>query len=121
MKVSTTTIIFACISIAAILYIIRMAKDDRLGIRSAVLWFLLWLGIGFFSLFPEMLNALMKLAQMENRMFFIPLMAIFVLFLVVFNLSSRMDSMHRTVSTLAKEIALLKYQMEDEFEKPKSG
>ena len=115
MKLTTTTIIFACISITAILYTVRMVKRERIGIRSGLLWFLLWLAIGFFSLFPEMLKYVMHLAQMENRMFFIPLMAAFILFILVFNISSRMDNMQRTISKLVQEIALLKYQIESEY------
>ena len=90
-----------------------------MGIRSAIVWLLMWFGIGFFSLFPSLLNSIMRLAQMENRMFFILVLAVFLLFALVFNLSSRIDKMQTTLAKLIQEMAIMNYRM-DGFNEKKS-
>ncbi len=115
MKITPVTLIFVFCSLIAIYYTIGRLKKDTIGIRSAVIWFLLWLFIGFFSLFPNLLNAVMRIAQMENRMFFILITAVFILFALAFNLSSRIDHLQRNISRLIQEIAILN-QKNDEIQ-----
>ncbi len=107
MKITPITLIFVFSSAIAVYYTIGRLKKDTIGIRSAVIWFLLWLFIGFFSLFPSLLDAVMRIAQMEDRMFFILITAVFILFALVFNLSSRIDHLQRNISRLIQEIAVL--------------
>ena len=116
MKITSITLFFACFSVSAISYIITRIKRDLIGIRSAVMWLLTWLCIGFFSLFPGLLNWIMKLAQMESRMFFIIIVAIFVLFAVVFSLGSRIDKIERNLGRLIQEVAILNYRIGDRDE-----
>ncbi|MDY6954526.1 MAG: DUF2304 domain-containing protein [Thermodesulfobacteriota bacterium] len=110
MKISTFSILIASLSMVAIWIVLSRLKKDHVGIRSAAIWILLWFGIGFFCLFPGLLDAAMRFAQMQNRMFFILVSAVFVLFALVFNLASRMDRMQRDISRLIQEIALLNYK-----------
>ena len=112
MKTSTYSIFFAVLSIIAIYLILTRLKKDNMGIRSALIWMILWFGIGFFSLFPELLNMAMRFAQMENRMFFILVSAVFILFALVFNLNTRMDRMQRNISQLVQELSILNYRLE---------
>jgi len=113
MKITSTTIIFTFCSFAAIFFTFNNLKKDIIGIRSAVIWLLLWFGVGFFSLFPGLLSSAMHLAQMKNRMLFILVMAVFILFAILFNMSSKLDKMQRTSARLIQEIAILRYKMED--------
>ncbi|MDY6986978.1 MAG: DUF2304 domain-containing protein [Thermodesulfobacteriota bacterium] len=112
MKISTFSILIASLSMMAIWIVLTRLKKDRVGIRSAATWTVLWFGIGFFCLFPGLLDAAMRFAQMKNRMFFILVSAVFVLFALVFNLASRMDRMQRDISRLIQEIALLNYKVD---------
>ncbi len=84
-----------------------------MGIRSAIVWLLLWASIGFFSLFPNLLDPLMQLAMMKNRMFFILVVAIVIIYTLIFNLSSQMDKVRRTSARLIQEVSLLKHQLEN--------
>ncbi len=113
MKITTITIIFALVAVAEIVRTVIRVKREAIGIRSALVWLLMWAGIGFFSLFPGLLNAAMHLAQMENRMFFIMVVSLFILFAIIFNLNSRLDKIQRNVSKLVQEIAILNYKVED--------
>ena len=111
MKISSMTLFFSLLSLLAIWYTLNSLKKESMGIRSAVAWLLLWFGIGFFSLFPSLLNSVMRLSQMENRMFFILVLAVFILFALVFNLSSRIDRMQTTLARLVQEMAIMNYKV----------
>lgn len=113
MKISTYSIFFAVLSVIAIYLILTRLKKDNIGIRSALVWMILWSGIGFFSLFPELLNTAMHFAQMENRMFFILVSAVFILFALVFNLNTRIDRMQRDIARLVQELSMLNHRIDD--------
>jgi len=111
MKITAATIILASVSLLAIYISYLRIKSDTIGIRSAVVWVLLWISIGFFSIFPGLLDAAMSIVQMESRMFFILIFSVFILFALLFNLSSRVDAMQRNIAKLIQEIALLNSQL----------
>lgn len=121
MKITPVTLLFVFSSIIALYYTVGRLKKDTIGIRSAVIWFLLWLFIGFFSLFPKLLNAAMRIAQMENRMFFILITAVFILFALAFNLSSRIDHLQRNISRLIQEISILNAKLEKKKQDKKNS
>ncbi len=108
MKVTSITIFFALVSCISIWRILMNIKGDRIGIRSGMIWICLWLCIGLFALFPDLLDKLMVIAQMESRMFFLLVVAVFILFAVVFNLVSRIDTLQRNLSKIVQEMAIMK-------------
>jgi small membrane protein len=112
MKLTTASICLSFFSLIAIIYTLNSLRRDNLGIRSALVWFALWTGIGFFSLFPYLLNHIMHIAQMEDRMLFILIMAVFILFALLFKLGARMDKMQRTSARLVQEISILTHKTE---------
>lgn len=116
MKITSISLLFSFISLLAISFILNSLRRESMGIRSAIVWLLLWSGIGFFILFPSLLNSVMRLAQMENRMFFILVLAVFILFALVFNLSSRIDKVQRTLAKLVQEMAIRNYKIESKDE-----
>ena len=112
MKITTITIFFALVACLSVWRILINIKGERIGIRSGIVWMGLWLCIGFFSLFPDLLDKLMVVAQMESRMFFLLVVAVFILFALVFNLVSRIDTMQRDMSKIVREIAILNSHIE---------
>src|SRR6056297_1508117 len=113
MKLTPFGILFAVIATLAIIYVLQRLRRDAIGIRAAVTWLLLWLAIGFFSLFPTFLDTMMQLAQMENRVLFILLTAVLILFALVFNLSSRLDHQQRDIARLVQELSILNARLDD--------
>lgn len=116
MKITSISLLFSFLSLSAIVYTLNNLKKESMGIRSAIVWLLLWIAIGFFILFPSLLDSAMRLAQMENRMFFILIVAVFILFALVFNLSSKIDKLQRSLGKLVQEIAIMNYRMENKDE-----
>ena len=112
MKITIISITFFIISGLSIWQICLRIKKNQIGIRSALIWIGLWAGIGFFSLFPELLDTAVRLVQMKTRILFMLLVAVFVLFALVFNYASRMDNMQRNITKLTREIATLNFKLE---------
>ncbi len=79
MKLTPFSIFIVILSILAIALILTRLRKDAIGIRSATIWIMLWFGIGFFGLFPALLNTGMHVAQMGNRMIFVLVIAVFIL------------------------------------------
>lgn len=88
-----------------------------MSVRSTFLWVLMWAAIGMGSIFPSITDYFMGLAQMGNRMVFILLTAVFVLLILIFNLSSRLEKLQRDNMLMAQELAILRYRI-DSIEKP---
>ena len=110
MKITTITILFAVIAILETGRTFYRLKKDLIGLRSALVWILMWLAILVFSLFPHLLDQLMRVAQMQNRMFFLLVIAVFILYALVFNLTSRLDNMRRDLAKAIQALSLLGYQ-----------
>ena len=112
MKITILGILILVLSIVLILRSLLNIKRETMGFRSGVIWILMWSGIGFFSIFPEFLNRTMVMVQMKNRVLFILIIAVCVLFTIVFNLASKMDNIQQNLTKLAREIAIANYKLE---------
>ncbi|MFP4041083.1 MAG: DUF2304 domain-containing protein, partial [Desulfosudaceae bacterium] len=78
-----------------------------------MIWIAIWGSICVFGIFPDVLNVAMGLVQMQNRMFFILIIAVFILFALVFNQATQLDNMDRNIRRLVREVALLNYKLEN--------
>lgn len=120
MKLTSVTLFFAVFALGMIFNIVLRVKQERTGIRSALIWFFLWVFIGFFSLFPELLNWATRFAQMESRIIFVLLLAVFVLFAFMFSVTTRLDRMQRNIEKLVQEIALTNFKVETDHREEKN-
>ena len=107
MKLTPITILFVLFCVLFIALTVSRFRRDTIGIRAALLWVTLWFFIGLFSLFPSILDWIVRFAQMEVRIFFVLVVAVFMLFALVFNISSRLDKTERNIGKLVQELALL--------------
>ena len=92
---------------------LRLFARNRSAIRSTVLWTLIWIVIGVLGLFPVLIDMFMVGIQMRNRMFFLFMMAILILFAMLFQQSTRMEDLKRQISRVAQELALLRFDREN--------
>jgi len=108
MKLTIITLLIAVISVLEIARTLRRTRQDQLGVRPAVIWMGLWVGIGFFALFPDLLQTAVNLAQMEDRPFFITVVGLLVLFTLVFDQVTKTEKLRRDIVRLAQDNALLR-------------
>ena len=121
MKLTVMTIIIAALSCLQIIRIISKTRRDAIGIRPALIWILMWIAIGLGSLFPSAVDYFMQAAQMRDRMFFILLLSVLILFALVFNLASGHEKLQRDVSKLIQEVAILRYNMSESPQNKAAG
>ena len=96
----------------AIVLTLRLFARQRSSIRSTVLWILIWLSIGIFGAFPSLIDFVMMGAMMQNRMFFVFMVAILILFAMFFRQSSQNAEYKRQLNRLAQDVAVLRFENE---------
>ena len=121
MKLTTITIVIVIIALFGIVRILMRLSKDKIKIRAALVWLVIWSGVGFFSLFPTLLNGAMNLLQMENRLFFITLVGLLILFALVFGLTSELERTNWRVAKLVRENALLKHAVSKQKDESNSN
>ena len=113
MNLKLGAFIIALLALYGICMAIRMFKRDKLTTRLLFMWLLLWFTIGFFALFPSLLDRLMHLANMGNRLFFVTVGAIVILYVILFYVTSNLSNANRKISKLVQQISILNYKLED--------
>jgi len=106
------------ISFTAVVLIITTThayRRNRLSTRIFFMWLFIWSSIGFFALFPSLVDKVMELAHMTIRMNFILMSAILLIFIIIFYISSKTAVLARKVSKLSQDIAILNYRLEEEI------
>ncbi len=117
--IKTAFAIILFITVLAIFRIWYLFKKEKTTIKNAIFWTVLWIIIGIGILVPKSLDLAMKIVMMENRLFFISVMGIFVLLIIVNNLSISQKKTERTVTKLVQEIAILNYKLSQNSINPK--
>lgn len=112
MKLTTMTVFIALFSLFEIVRMGKNLRDDRVGIKSALIWIGLWLMIMGGSLFPGVLDFFVELSQMGFRLYFVFIVSILALFALVFNMNTRLEKMQRDISRLVEENAIMRYRFE---------
>ena len=113
MKITSIAIVFLIIACFAIYRTVIQIKKEDIGLRSGMIWIAIWGSICVLGIFPDVLNVAMGMVQMRNRMFFILIIAVFILFALVFNQATQLDKMDRNIRRLVREVALLNYKLEN--------
>ncbi|MFP4445255.1 MAG: DUF2304 family protein [Desulfosudaceae bacterium] len=106
MKLTPLSLFLTVFSGGVILYLLYMVRQRLLSLRMALIWVILWSGIGLFSLYPAWLDLVIAWLEMENRMIFVLLVAAFVLLLWVFNLNLQLYRIQSNWQTVVREKAV---------------
>ncbi len=81
-----------------------------MGLRAASVWIILWTVLAFFALFPSAIDVLMNVAQMADRLFFITTCGVLVALALIFELTTKVDTLRRQVARLVQEHALAEWR-----------
>jgi hypothetical protein len=113
MKITAFTVIICIFASFSLVRLLRRVAADRIALRSALIWIITWMSLAVFSIFPDLLNEFVAAAGMENRLFFILTLAVLALFAFMFNLTSRVDRMHRDIGLTVRELAIANYRIDN--------
>jgi hypothetical protein len=112
MKITLFTVIICVFASASLIRLLWRVARDGMALRSALVWIIMWLSLAVFSIFPDLLNHLVTAAGMEDRLSFLLITAVLALTALLFNLTSRVDRMHRDVGLAIREIAVANYRID---------
>jgi hypothetical protein len=112
MKITAFTVIICVFASIGLFRVLQRVARDGMALRSALVWIVTWLCLAVFSIFPDLLNEMVAAAGMENRLFFVLIIAVMALGALVFNLTSRIDRMHRDVGLVLRELAIANYRID---------
>ena len=91
---------------------LRLFARDRSSIGVTVLWTLIWTAVGVFGLFPALIDLLMLPSMMRNRMFFVFVISIMVLYALTFHQTVNNFALQLQIKRMGQELALLRYEVE---------
>jgi hypothetical protein len=120
MKITTFTVIICIFASFSLVRLLRRVVRDGTALPSALVWIVTWTSLAVFSIFPDLLNGLVAAAGMENRVFFVLMLAVLVLSGLLFNLTSRVDRLHRDIGLTVRELAVANYRI-DNLDRKKQG
>ncbi len=106
MKITIIRMLVFLASCLSIWFTLRKYKENALGLRSTVVWVVLFFAIAVSSIFPEVPDSVSPVVGMKNRMFFVLLIGILVLYALLFNVTSRLDKIERNMRRLVQDRAL---------------
>lgn len=106
MKITIIRMLVFLASCLSIWFTLRKYRENALGFRSTLVWVILFFAIAVSSIFPEVPDSVSPVVGMKNRMFFVLLVGILVLYALLFNVTSRLDKIERSMRKLVQDRAL---------------
>lgn len=115
MNMKLGAILILLLALGAIIQTIKNFRENKLTTRLLFMWLMIWTAIGFFACFPHFLDYLMKYLNFGNRLFFLTMGAILILYIIIFYLSANIAKLNQKVNKLIQEIAILKFRHEEQL------
>ena len=100
------SVVFPIIAVLAILWFFYRYLREKQSIIAVILWTILWLGVIFFSFFPNSSERFAKLFGITRGLDFIIIVVFAVLFYIIFTLFNRIDILQDELNKIVKELAL---------------
>lgn len=108
MKINLLTIAVFVISLYLLRSTLRRFRHDEIGLPTLLIWITLWSSIGICALFPAITEYFINLVDVGRRIVFALLVAVLILFSLVYHLSFKIEHLRRNMITLTQELALLR-------------
>ena len=99
-------IITAIFALAFVARILDRFKKQFITRREAVLWSLLWLGVGFLALFPDIIHPLAVALDVDTGTDLVFFVSILIIFWLMFRIFVRIEKIERGITKVVREIAL---------------
>ena len=113
MSVKIASYVIAAVALVSIVATVRFVRRGRMQPVISLLWIGVWVSVAVFAIFPQLLDHVMGLLTMGNRMFFVTTSAIVVLLVLVFHLSSRVAHLERRLTRVIQAVALAEFDLRE--------
>lgn len=109
-------IFVALVTIAALVFVLRLLRRGHLQSRYAMLWIVTIVPLGLLAAFPGLLTRVSEAVGVFYPPALFLLLAVAFLFLVVVQFSYELSRLHERTRALAEEVALLRAEEGDRDE-----
>ena len=110
----TMSIAIAVLSLAVLVRNVYYVRSGRMSFRQALIWFVIWVSVGYTALNPSVLDRFLALAAMEDRMVFLFVVSNLFLFVLTYSLYVGQKRSERTIARLVRELSLVRYDLESQ-------
>jgi len=107
-------IIGSIIGLIAIILAILRFREGKITIGMLSLWILIWTGVIYVSLNPEVTSAFAAVAGIGRGLDVVLILGLFGCYYLIFKVYTMIESMEKEITELVRELAL---QRENSFEK----
>lgn len=105
-------IYFIVAALAAIIYIIYSIRKNKLSVAGSFIWILFCIALLFLSIFPYSIDKIAPFIGISYAPVLLLLIALLILFMLVFQQSKKIEELQRKVTDLAQELSIVKSKKE---------
>lgn len=105
-------IYFIVAALAAIIYIIYSIRKNKLSVAGSFIWILFCIALLFLSIFPYSIDKIAPYIGISYAPVLLLLIALLILFMLVFQQSKKIEELQRKVTDLAQELSIVKSKKE---------
>lgn len=105
-------IYFIVAALAAIIYIIYSIRKNKLSVAGSFIWILFCIALLFLSIFPYSIDKIAPYIGISYAPVLLLLIALLILFMLVFQQSKKIEELQRKVTDLAQELSIIKSKKE---------
>jgi len=105
-------IYFIVAALAAIIYIIYSIRKNKLSVTGSFIWILFCVVLLFLSIFPYSIDKIAPYIGISYAPVLLLLIALLILFMLVFQQSKKIEELQRKVTDLAQELSIVKSKKE---------
>lgn len=105
-------IYFIVAALTAIIYIIYSIRKNKLSVAGSFIWILFCIALLFLSIFPYSIDKIAPYIGISYAPVLLLLIALLILFMLVFQQSKKIEELQRKVTDLAQELSIIKSKKE---------
>lgn len=109
----TLQIVLFVASILGLMGIARMISRYKLDLKYALLWIFLGSIVVLISIFPEIVETISNLLEIETPVNGLFLVSIILILIILFNLTLALSMSHNKIKNLAQELGICKQELMD--------
>jgi len=109
-KLTIASCLIAFASGGGIYFVFRLLKKDAIHLISGLFWICVFMAIAFFSVFPHFLDTMASLVMMKNRLFFLVVAAVLVLFGMQLAQTIELSRLEKKINKAIQEHAALEFR-----------
>lgn len=81
-------------------------KQNLLGVRDFIFWFIFWIAVGIIVVLPEVTSFLAQLVGVGRGADLVIYLSIVLIFYIIFQIMVRIERIERNITKIVREVAM---------------